>query len=421
MAMKTTFLFDQPQREVASLLRDRLDSCTSGSLVAGFMTADGIEAILEPLRAQPGRLRRLVVGAGTYRAFEGCDRLLDAGVDPSAIHVHLGFTRTTRRKRGFVRYHPMLHSKVYLMEQEDGTASAFVGSHNLTAFALEGLNGEAGVLLEGPSPSPEFDAIRAHIDEATRLAVVYDPLMKDAYSWWAEQYIEGLAGRFKDRPRDAASQRTMVIMAEYKGSDFPVAGEAVYFEIPDGIDRMTSTQTEVHLFLFDTLPSTPAHGLSQLVGARQGLKCLTRGLEDDQGGVEMIADWEIRNRGKPVLRRTDTPFRPSPQRGLQQIRVRVSGEAPAQFEYLFDDDRVTWRPLLDTEELVAGAADSQAGTRTAVRSEVWYRVENLVRVKADEARARPDHAALMDMSPESGNYILMSLRRRRRLVESGED
>jgi HKD family nuclease len=46
----------------------------------------------------------------------------------------------------------MLHSKVYIFELGGGASAAFVGSHNLTRFALYGLNGEASVLLEGKEP-----------------------------------------------------------------------------------------------------------------------------------------------------------------------------------------------------------------------------------------------------------------------------
>ncbi|MGB2820628.1 MAG: hypothetical protein WBF17_06575 [Phycisphaerae bacterium] len=46
------------------------------------------------------------------------------------------------------------------MEAPDGTASAFVGSHNMTGFALGGMNGEASVLLEGPSTEAVFEQIR---------------------------------------------------------------------------------------------------------------------------------------------------------------------------------------------------------------------------------------------------------------------
>ena len=140
----------------------------------------------------------------------------------------------------------------------------------------------------------------------------------------------------------------MVVMAECTSADLPGADDVVYFEIPDAIDPITSLQTEVHLFLFDRLPRTPAQGLNELARAKQCLKCQTRGVEDDRGGLELRADWQIRNRVRPVLRKAGDPFRPSPQRGMQQIRVEVSDEALGPFEYLFDADRATWLPSLDT-------------------------------------------------------------------------
>lgn len=141
MTVTAQVLFGQPQHEIASLLRNRLSRCNRASLVAGFMTVEGIEAVAPALRAQPGKLAHLVVGAATWRAFDALDQLRSAGVAPSALHVHLGHSRATTAGATyrFYRYHPMLHSKTYLMEMPDGTSAAFIGSHNLTGFALLGL------------------------------------------------------------------------------------------------------------------------------------------------------------------------------------------------------------------------------------------------------------------------------------------
>ena len=425
MSVSAKVLFEKPQQEIASLLRNRLDRCTSASLVAGFMTVEGIEAIAGPLRAHPAKLNHLVVGAGTYRAFEACDRLIDSGIDPSNLHVHFGFTRETRAgaKHPFYRYHPMLHSKVYLMEMESGTSSAFIGSHNLTGFALMGLNGEAGVLLEGPSSSSEFDDIRNHIAEAVRQAVVYDPSMKDAYTWWAVQLIEGLRAKFDDRPRDAETKRTIVVMAECAGPDLPGKDDVIYFEIPEAIGQITATQTDVHLFLFDTLPPMPAQALNQLHMAKQSFWCRTIGLEDDRGGVELRADWEIQNRTKPTLIRTPSPFRPTPRPDMQQVRIKLRNDVFGAFEYLFDSDRASWLPSLDDEEQVQ-AEQAQRGFLKSLKlippeDLEWYRVNELV--PEGERTSEAYRMALTDMSPQSGNYILMSLRRRKRKAGSDED
>ncbi len=70
------------------------------------------------------------------------------GVPLDRIRVHLGHTRESgTKKHPFVRHHPMLHSKIYYMEMPNDEACAFIGSHNVTSFALRGLNGEAAVML----------------------------------------------------------------------------------------------------------------------------------------------------------------------------------------------------------------------------------------------------------------------------------
>jgi hypothetical protein len=145
----------------------------------------------------------------------------------------------------------MLHSKVYLMDMGDGTAVAFVGSHNLTGFALLGLNGEAGILLEGDAAAPEFVELRQHVAEAFAQAVPYDPAMKEAYAWWTTQFVEGLRAKTIDTPRDAEGKHTIVIIAAQASGTLPQKGDIVYFEIPEALgQRIQSLRAEVHIYLF---------------------------------------------------------------------------------------------------------------------------------------------------------------------------
>ena len=212
MTITTTFMYSRPQQEVASLIRTHLTGCKSAQIVSGFATPDGIDA----LRATTvsNRINTFVLGAGTFKAFEALDDMIRSGLPPSAARVHLGHTRATGGKKNpFARYRPMLHSKIYLFEMPDGTASAFVGSHNLTGFALRGLNGEAGVLLEGKSSAPVFDEIRSHIDESYRQAVPYDSSLKEAYAQWFRDYLEQLRVEATDMPRDDESRRTVILFA----------------------------------------------------------------------------------------------------------------------------------------------------------------------------------------------------------------
>lgn len=65
----------------------------------------------------------------------------------------------------------MLHGKVHLFERYDRSAAAFIGSHNLTGFALCGLNTEAGLRIEGPVVGQPFPEIRTHISSAVEVSV----------------------------------------------------------------------------------------------------------------------------------------------------------------------------------------------------------------------------------------------------------
>lgn len=423
MSVSAKVLFDRPQHEIASLLRDHLKLCTSASLVAGFMTVEGIEAIAAPIRAHPGKLTNLVVGAGTWRAFDALDRLVLAGVAPSALHIHLGHTRPSGTvKHPFHRYHPMLHSKVYLLEMGGNEAVAFVGSHNLTGFALNGLNGEAGVLLAGPAAAPEFTSLRQHVAKATRQAVQYDPSMKEAYAWWTMQFIDGLYTEANaDLPKDAENIRTIVVLAARASGANPRPGEIIYFEIPEALDRIQSMQAEVHIYLFSALPASPAIGLAGLGAATARLYCKVEGIESGRGGIELRADWQIDNRRHPDLKRTVAPFRPTTASGMQQVRVRVDNGIAHKYEYLFDSGKIAWLPIYDPENTLApvytdaevsGNSQPFMPQKRMERFDLsWQRVRGLERVKP--STSDPRQLALWESTPESKTFILFSLRRRR--------
>ena len=102
MPVQVQVLFDKPQQEIKSLLQARLDRCQAASLVSGFVTVEGIEAVAPPIRANPAKLKHIVVGAGTYRAYEAFDGLIASGVPLDRFFVHLGHSRPTSSSAKFV-------------------------------------------------------------------------------------------------------------------------------------------------------------------------------------------------------------------------------------------------------------------------------------------------------------------------------
>ncbi|WP_256751465.1 phospholipase D family protein [Mesorhizobium sp. Mes31] len=406
--LQTEVLFDRPQQEIASLIGDRINRCDEVSIVVGFATEGGLNAIASPLAATPGKLKTFVLGAATHRGYDALDQLQSYGIPADRLLVHLGHT-TSQATGGFVKYHPMMHSKVYLMEMSEGRTCAFIGSHNLTSFALNGKNGEAGVLIEGEANNIEFQKIRSHIAEACSQSVQYDPSMKDALSWWAAQYFDGIRQVIVvDDDSDIEARKTFVIFAETSSSRRPKKNERIYFEIPSGLG-LNALASEVHIYIFDKLPGSPMEALDRLDGASYSLWCKTQGLELKRGGVELQAEWQIVGSRAPTLRLTPTPFRPSPTADMQQVRVNVFREVKGRFKYLFGQ-RDRWQPVYDTSERLDANIEVKLD---AAASEEPQRRWDLVRglEKVGPIGRRQYLEAIKEVSPEAGNFLLLSSRR----------
>lgn len=416
MSVTSTVLFDLPQREIGSLIVGRIDRSSATSIVTGFATPGGLAAISAPIKALPQRLKTLVIGAATYPGFEALDKLVAAGVPVDRLLVHLGHTGVTGgRKNPFARFHPMLHSKIYYMEFSDATASAFIGSHNLTSFALTGLNGEAAVMLEGPLESPEFGKVRRHIEAAKAQAVTYSSEMKEAYAWWTREFVDGLRAEIR-LPQNWTATRTILLFASAGRGDRPKNGEHLYFEIPGGIEQIESLKTETHLFLFDKLPADPWEALALAPSAVAKYICKTLGAENRQGNREVIANWRI-DGARPVLRSVPSgTHRPNTPNGMQQVRAEVADGNVVPFEYLFEREKVGWDPELSLEDQVhpptqmaneGALAEAGRGPKSNIE---WRLVRGLV-PRLGLAKEK-DEAALRLAAPESGSFILVSLRRR---------
>lgn len=417
--MTSTVLFDHPQSEIASLITNRINRASTLSIVTGFATPGGLDQILASIKSRPTSLQSFVVGAATYPGFEAMDKLLAVGVPPNCLHVHLGHTSETKGlKNPFVRYHPMLHSKVYYMEFSGGQACAFIGSHNVTSFALTGLNGEAAIMLEGPTNSPEFEKVRQHIAAAQSQSVVYSPSMKEAFAWWSREFLDGMEAEMKI-PQDWEVVRTILLFAEARGPDRPRTGDHLYFEIPSGILQIESLKTETHLFLFDTLPASPSVALNLALNTDFKYTCMTLGVENKQGNKEVTAHWRIDDSARPVLIRVpEASYRPNPPEWMQQVRAEVRSNHVSPYEYLFDRKSAKWNPKfsmdgkhhLPVRKVKDGALEEAAGGTHRVQN--WKLVIGLVPRSGTSRES--DQLALQQASPESGNFILVSLRRRQR-------
>ena len=69
--------------------------------------------------------------------------------------------------------------------------------------------------------------IRQHITAAGLGSVQYDPTQRDAYAWWAGQFMEGFADKFNDLPREDRALKTIVILAERGGPKTPASNDVI--------------------------------------------------------------------------------------------------------------------------------------------------------------------------------------------------
>jgi len=336
------------------------------------------------------------------------------------LYVHLGHTRPTGgNKHPFARFHPMLHSKIYYMEFPSSTACAIIGSHNVTSFALEGLNGEASVMLEGPMRSVEFDSVRNHINTAREQSAPYNPKMKESIAWWTREFIDGMRGEIKI-PVDWTVVRTILVFATTTSVVRPRSGDQFYFEIPAGIEQINSLATETHLYLFDTLPANPSEAIHHLEDATACFTCRTLGADNKQGNVEVHADWRIENAFAPTLIPvTGARYRPATGSGMQQVRAEVQRLGIDPYEYSFENDKMMWTPIYakDVEERIGGSRnygivrELPQAAKDYSHGESWSLVQGLEPRKIDKPR---DQVALDFARPESGSFLLVALRRRQR-------
>lgn len=96
---------------------------------------------------------------------------------PNAVWIHLA-GNSPHEKLGD-KY--QMHSKAIAIEDADEAFTGFVGSHNWTFAALDGLNLEATVEVSCRASEPFATDLRGHIDACVGESEPFDPSQVDAY------------------------------------------------------------------------------------------------------------------------------------------------------------------------------------------------------------------------------------------------
>jgi hypothetical protein len=151
-------------------LEAALRAATSLDVAAAFVTQAGVDFFLHQLRHVPPDHCRLSVSVQFPTDLKAMCQLSDSLGDN--LHIHLGSDRPLEKSG---RSSPLMHSKVVWVGKRDGEVTIFVGSHNWTSTALDGVNIEASVRVESREDEPFATAVKTHLDACFEAGVRFDP------------------------------------------------------------------------------------------------------------------------------------------------------------------------------------------------------------------------------------------------------
>jgi HKD family nuclease len=410
MSITAQVLFGSPHEQLDAVLERHLAKCHSVQIISGFATVEGIRWLLPMLGSHPGKLQKLIIGAGTQRAFDALDTLLDSGVDGSRLRIHLGHCRNSGGKKPFYQYHPMLHSKVYLFDMGIGHSVAIIGSHNLTGFAMTGLNGEAAVEVQGDSKHPEICKVLDHISRCSDESVEYSASNKESYVWWMEQFLAGVQLKLYDRPREIEDKKTVIILCQASKTHRPKKDETVYFELPQEF-RQRALKAEVHLYAFDILPRTPSEALASLEDACFSTWGKLSGLSDERKVKAISAPWIVTSAMPPRMERSFAEYKPPADTKTQQAWMKAAYSVQRQYVYYFTLPP-RWVPGYDMKNPVQATPRYAEFVRDLnlipPEHSPYFRVTSL---DPDSRDAEENRWFSMYAAPESGSFVLLSPRR----------
>lgn len=418
MTTSTELLFDVPNRSIASEIKKEIADCSEFYFVIGFATEGGLAMIENEIKGNPMKLKTIVIGAGTLRAYEALDELTKIGVPMDRLMVDLGYSRKSFSKHPFIQFHPMLHSKIYYFKKTDGTSTLLVGSHNLTVHALGGQNGEATIRVKGDTSDTIFKDIESYILNCQMQATQYDPSMKTAYAWWARQYFEGLRWKilYATGEKDIEFKRTILIFsAQEPLGRMPGLGDIIYLEVPEAFRVLESLGDQVHLYLTSQIPNTPLEAIANVNILRNAFALEVTGTNIEQ--VERgRADWVIRDITKPILEPAPYPFDLTPRSSFVQVFVKIKGPLKDRYEYKFNYGN-HYAPLFDGENEIA-LGDEEALMLKQLNlippeDKPWQKVTDLIPVDGFENKTPYIRNMLKLMLPESGNFVTYSNARKK--------
>lgn len=156
-------------------------------IVSGFLTKSGLKSIAgsrkEEIECFLQKLEYIVVGRLTKSTNDVFENLFENFPQHrNKLHINLGLGKKDEKRKIITHFIPMIHSKIIAIDYDKPDNLFYIGSANVTKFALEDHNAESGILLSGLNDK-ERKHISAYMDflKNRKSTKLYDP--EKAYDW----------------------------------------------------------------------------------------------------------------------------------------------------------------------------------------------------------------------------------------------
>jgi len=257
--MTITHFLSQGRRskKLSDEIRKVLPTTDKIKIVSGFMSREGFFNVFgqtdSEIKDNGSKIEYVVVGRLTVECAEIFDELYSMPEYKEKLFVNLGLGRLNKKRTAINRFLPMIHSKIIALNPTSESNTFYIGSANLTHFAIDDFNAEAGIIFNDMAES-ERNEITKYMDNLKNLpsTVPYDPSLKDSLN-----FLSNLSKDFLDKDFENVDPCLLVLSLNPTGYK-PKKGDILFADLPKHLPEEVikfhqKTKRYLVLLLFDNL------------------------------------------------------------------------------------------------------------------------------------------------------------------------
>ncbi len=231
--MTITHFLSQGRRskKLSDEIKTVLPSINNIKIISGFLTREGFEKIFGPdeknIKDNGKKIEYIVVGRLTVECAEIFDELYLMPEYKNKLFINLGLGRLNKSHTAINRFLPMIHSKIIALNPSLDDNLFYIGSANITHFAIEDFNAEAGIILKNIDSS-ERTGITRYMDNLKNLksTVPYDPSLKDSLNFLSNLSADPLE-------KDVENIDSCLLVLCLSPTDYkPKKGDVLFADLP---------------------------------------------------------------------------------------------------------------------------------------------------------------------------------------------